>query len=91
MRLYVLALFPNSTVTADDVAEAFPEAHYELAPTVWIVASASLTASDVAKRVGIGPTEDRRQTGVVFKASTAYSGFGPRTLWDRLSAWEESE
>lgn len=91
MKLYVVSFFKDSALGAAEIESVFPDRHYALGPRTWLASSPLLTAGDVSKALGIGPSDDRRTTGMVLKASTAYAGFGPRTLWDKLAVWEDAQ
>ena len=86
MNCYIVTLFPESTVSKEVVGEKFPNNHVLIPGQVWVIGSKHATCGDVCKEIGIGPEGGKSAVGAVYKIGE-YDGFGPVSLWDKISVW----
>ena len=92
MQRYLIVLPLNSTVDASKIESVFAENQHAIVPDrVWVVATTRQTCGDVAKDIGIGPTQGAGNihSGAVFRI-TDYDGFAPQSLWEKLYTWQTS-
>ena len=71
---------------AGKVAEAFPDAHHQIAPELWAIGSPLATPADVCEKLGID--EGAGRSMIVARMGSYYGRFDPG-LWQRLDAWED--
>ena len=92
LKPYLVVLFPDSVLSDEDVNKQFERKNFPLAENAWIVGSDATTSQEIAERLGISVEPEASRTGAVFKLSTTdYCGYGPRTLWALLDAWENAD
>ncbi len=87
MNCFLIALPPDGSVTESVVSKTFGERRHKIQEGVWVVAGQCETCADVNEKIGIGIQDNPASTGVVVKLSE-YNGFAPRSLWEKLAAWE---
>lgn len=82
MQAYLIVTdrIPKSEITA-----TFPD-HYELGESVFVIASADKTCSDVSGKLKLNnPPTDR--SGVVVKINEYY-GLYDAALWQKIESWK---
>ncbi len=86
MNRFVVVLPPDSNVTAQSVADHFPNNHPVIPDHVWVVAGQQKTCADVCETLGIGENEEAEGLVVLVHH---YYGFADAALWERLDAWKK--
>ncbi len=87
-NIYCAILKEPSDSTDDYVEQEYPDSHYKLSDTVYLIDSDE-TARQVAVNLGIRPQRKGERAdvgGVVFSLNGSYSGFTSKRLWAWLNS-----
>jgi hypothetical protein len=92
MTIFAVLLPAPTPKIAEQIKASFPNDHYEITSTQWLVSS-SLTAVDLSAKIGIydskNPNAPSVGNAIVF-ATSSYFGRAPQTVWDWLKVKLES-
>ena len=88
MKNFAIFLKEMDTNVIKRIEENYPN-YYKLSDTAFLVSSDRLS-QDIAENVGIKRENSAENSlGVVFRLSSAFSGYFERSLWEWLEQWEK--
>jgi hypothetical protein len=92
MTIFAVLLPADTPKIAEQIQTAFPNDHYMVSGTQWLVSS-SLTAVELSAKLGVydpkNPGLPTLGNAIIF-ATSSYFGRAPQTVWDWLKVKLES-
>ena len=83
MAVYFISMMKSGNGLNDKIKETYPDNHFKITDTQWLISDKSKTTQEITELLGIG--DGKFQEVVVFKLSSAFFGWHSTNLWEWIN------